>query len=129
MTAKITKKLVDETVATGKSPVIIFDTELAGFVLKVTPAGRKTYQLRYRMGGRQTKNQTFTLGVHGPVTAEQARRTAQMLLGDIRRGAQTEIQPGAETETAVLRAGVRTGGEQQRVMHEAFHPHGSARQP
>ncbi len=108
MKAKITKSRVDETTAPGSKPVIIFDTELAGFVLEVTPAGRKTYQLRYRMGGRQTKNQTFTLGVHGPVTAEQARRTAQMLLDDIRRG----IDPAKEkARIQAVDRGARTVAE------------------
>ena len=41
MKAKITKSRVDETTAPGSKPVIIFDTELAGFVLEVTPAGRE----------------------------------------------------------------------------------------
>ena len=49
MQGKITKRLVDSTTATDK-PIFVFDTELAGFVLKVTPSGGRTYQLRYRMG-------------------------------------------------------------------------------
>ena len=43
MKGRITKRLVDETFGDNK-PVFVFDTELAGFVLKVTPSGRKTYQ-------------------------------------------------------------------------------------
>jgi integrase len=66
--------------------VFVFDTELAGFVLKVTPAGGRTYQLRYRMGGRATPLQTFTIGKHGPLTPDQARRIAEGLIGDIARG-------------------------------------------
>ncbi len=86
MQAKITKRLVDGTSAANGKTVFVFDTELAGFVLKVTPAGGRTYQLRYRMGGRAAKLKTFTIGKHGPLTPDQARRLAEGLLGDIARG-------------------------------------------
>ena len=91
MKKKITKQRVDETPPAEK-PVFIFDTELAGFVLKITPAGRKIYQFRYRMGGRNTPLKTYTIGKHGSLTPDQARRIAQTLLGDVRRG----IDPAAE---------------------------------
>ena len=85
MKEKIKKSLIDSLVP-GDKPILIFDTELPGFVLKLTPTGRKVYQLRYRMGGRSTPLKTFTIGKHGAFTPDQARRQAQTLLGDIRRG-------------------------------------------
>jgi integrase len=91
MQAKITKRLVDELVATEK-PIFVFDTALAGFVLKVTPTGRRTYQLRYRMGGRSSPLKTYTIGVHGQLSPDQARRMAEGLVGDVRRG----IDPATE---------------------------------
>jgi integrase len=91
MKSKITKRLVDEIEA-GDKPVFVFDTEVAGFVLKVTPAGHRTYQIRYRMGGRATPLKTYTLGKHGALTPDQARRLAQAVLGDVRRG----IDPAEE---------------------------------
>ena len=92
MRSKITKRLVNTIEPSSGTSVFVFDTELAGFVLKVTPTGHRTYQLRYRMGGRATPLKTFTLGKHGPLTPEQARRLAQAILGDVRRG----IDPAAE---------------------------------
>ena len=73
MKKKITKQRVDETPPAEK-PVFIFDTELAGFVLKITPAGRKTYQFRYRMGGRNTPLKTYTIGKHGSPSSEAPRK-------------------------------------------------------
>jgi integrase len=92
MRAKITKRLVDAVQPTEGPPLFVFDTELAGFVLKVTSTGHRTYQLRYRMGGRATPLKTYTLGKHGPLTPDQARRLAQSILGDVRRGS----DPAAE---------------------------------
>lgn len=92
MKAKITKRLVDEVPATDK-PVIVFDTEQPGFVLKVTPTGKRIYQCRFRMGGRSAPLKTFTIGRHGaPWTAEQARREAEKLLLKVRQG----VDPAAE---------------------------------
>ena len=91
MGRKITKRLVDELPASSK-PVVVFDADLKGFVFKKTPTGRGVYQLRYRMGGRNSPLKTYTIGQHGPLTPDQARRQAQVLLGDVRRG----IDPAAE---------------------------------
>lgn len=85
MKRKITKRLVDD-LAPGDKDIVVFDTDVPGFVLKLTPTGRKVYQLRYRMGGRSTPLRTFTIGKHGSLTPDQARRQAQTLLGDVRRG-------------------------------------------
>ncbi len=92
MKAKITKKTVDHARSNDGRPLFVFDCDLAGFVLKVTPAGRKTYQLRYRMGGRDTPLKTYTIGKHGPLTPDQARQIAEGLIGDISR----KIDPAAE---------------------------------
>ena len=92
MRGKITKRLVEDLTAT-ETTVVVFDTEQAGFCLKVTPAGGKTYQVRYRLGGRATKLKTFTIGRHGaPWTAEQARQQARSLLLQVDNG----IDPAAE---------------------------------
>ncbi|TWB19221.1 site-specific integrase [Nitrospirillum bahiense] len=86
MQAKITKKLVDQ-VQPGHVDIVIFDTVLKGFLLKVTPKGTKTYLVRYRMGGRATPLQKFTIGRHGsPWTPETARTEAERLLGRVRLG-------------------------------------------
>lgn len=90
MRAKITKRFVDDLPRADKV-IVVFDTTLPGFVLKVTPAGGKTYQLRYRMGGRNTPLKTYTIGKHGPLTPEQARKIAEGLIGDISR----KVDPAA----------------------------------
>ena len=91
MRAKITKQRVD-SIEPGPKPIIVFDTDLPGFVLKVTPTGHRVYQVRYRMGGRGTPLRTLTLGRHGSLTPELARRQAQQVIGQVRGG----IDPAAE---------------------------------
>lgn len=83
---KITKRVVDSATPREK-PAFIWDTEIKGFGLKVTPGGRKIYVLQYRTGGRETPTQRFTIGEHGsPWTAEAARDQARALLANIYHG-------------------------------------------
>lgn len=99
MEAKITKKLVDQVQA-GDKDVLVFDTVLKGFVLKVTPKGTKTYLVIYRMGGRNTPKTKVTIGRHGsPWTPDKARTEAEKLLASVRHG----IDPAAEKKARAVR--------------------------
>ena len=64
MTVKITKRTVDAA-AHGERDLFLWDAEVKGFGLKVTPAGSKVYMLQYRMGGRDTPTRRYTIGKHG----------------------------------------------------------------
>lgn len=77
-TARITKTSV-EALQPRERDDFLWDDKLAGFGAKVTPAGRRVYIYQYRMGGRGAKVRRYTIGKHGPVTAEQARVEASKL--------------------------------------------------
>ncbi|ALG69914.1 hypothetical protein VY88_10605 [Azospirillum thiophilum] len=98
MEAKITKRLVDHVQA-GDKDLLVFDTVLKGFVLKVTPKGTKTYLAIYRMGGRDTPKQKVTIGRHGsPWTPDQARTEAEKLLASVRKGTDPAAEKKARTK-------------------------------
>lgn len=82
MASKITKRTVDEC-QPGEKDRFIWDSELTGFGLKVTPAGRRVYLCQFRIGGgRRGRLRRFTIGTHGaPWTPEQARSEAKRILG------------------------------------------------
>ena len=76
--SKITKRVVDAA-APGDRDTFLWDGELKGFGLKVTPAGRKVYIAQDRLPGRST--QRFTIGRHGsPWTPDGARAEAMSIL-------------------------------------------------
>ncbi|PZU20633.1 MAG: integrase [Shinella sp.] len=79
---KITKRLIDATEA-GERDVFVWDSDLVGFGLKVTPAGKKLFVLQYRTGRRSRR---MTLGAFGTLTAEQGRSLAQTALRQVARG-------------------------------------------
>jgi hypothetical protein len=81
--ARISKRVVDATTATGRDR-FIWDTELKGFGLKITPAGRKIYLVQTRLNGSLRR---FTIGKHGsPWTPDSARGEALQMLSLIRLG-------------------------------------------
>ncbi len=80
---KITKRLVD-SIKPGEKDIIIRDSELKGFMCKITPKGKKVYLLYYRTkDGTERKP---SIGVHGAITCEQAREIAMSWLNDNTKG-------------------------------------------
>jgi integrase len=92
MRGKITKRTVDAT-NPGERDVFLWDTDLRGFGLKVSPAGSKVYLVQYRLGGREAPTQRYTIGKHGsPWTPDKAREEAVRLLGRVAN----EVDPTKE---------------------------------
>lgn len=84
-TGKITKRSVDALQA-GARDSFLWDDEVSGFGVKVTPAGRRVYVLQYRLGGRGAPVKRFTIGQHGVFTPEQARAEARRLAAMVTQG-------------------------------------------
>ena len=84
---KLTKRVVDATAADPTGDVITWDTEVAGFRLRVRPSGRKSYEVRYRAKGSSVQRQ-ISIGRHGsPWTVDEARDRAKALLREADDGA------------------------------------------
>ena len=63
--------------------MVFWDHELSGFGVRVYPSGTKVYLVQTRSGG---KSRRVTIGRHGVLTAEQARRKAAQLIARIKAG-------------------------------------------
>jgi integrase len=86
MRAKITKSTVDAA-RPSVNTLKIYDTEVRGFLLVVTPAGSKSYAIEYRAGtGRGSPMRRMVIGKHGVLTPDQARRLAREKLAEVARG-------------------------------------------
>ena len=84
-TDRITKRTVDAALPNSNDSYI-WDPELPGFGLKVTPSGRKVYLVQYRLGGRRGRTRRVTIGQHGELTPAAARIEAKRLLGQVAVG-------------------------------------------
>lgn len=72
--AKITKRTVDALQPVAGRDVLLWDDELPGFGVRVRPSGSKSYFLKYRI--RSGRQRWLTLGQHGPLTPDMARKRA-----------------------------------------------------
>lgn len=80
---KITKRLVE-----GLKPevrdVFAWDDEMRGFGVRVKPSGVRSYLVQYRNVHGRSKR--LTIGAHGRLTAEEARREARSILAEVDKG-------------------------------------------
>jgi integrase len=102
MRQKITKTAVDATRPSTKT-LKVYDTEVRGFLLVVTPAGAKSYAIEYRAGsGRSAPMRRMVIGKHGVLTPEQARRLAREKLAEVTRGGDPVQARKAEREAMTV---------------------------
>jgi len=89
----LTKKIVDASQPSEKR-YHVWDSDLAGFGLRIEPTGVKTFIAKYRAngGGRSATQRVVTIGRFGTLTADQARKQAKTILG----GAAAGSDPAAE---------------------------------
>jgi integrase len=86
MGVKLTKRVV-EAAEPAAGDRYLWDAEVKGFGLKVTPAGRKVFVFQYRMGGRGAKTERYTIGeFRSPYTVDRARGEAVRLLAEVKSG-------------------------------------------
>jgi len=90
---KLTKTAVDAATF-GAKEYEMRDTVVPGFLLKVTPAGRKIFMVQYRTNAGERRKPA--IGRYGELTVEQARSIAQDWLADVRKGK----DPSAEKTAA-----------------------------
>lgn len=80
-TGKVTKTTVENLSPLKEGKAFLWDKQVAGFGVYVTPQGARVYILQYRMGGRGYPTRRYTTGRHGsPWTPEKARERARELL-------------------------------------------------
>jgi len=79
--AKLTKEFVDSLGTQGKA-LMVYDTELAGFAVRVSPSGVKTWQVEYRPapGGRKVNKRRMSIGKTSLIPAAEARKSARDIL-------------------------------------------------
>jgi hypothetical protein len=144
---KITKRTVDALQPENKDQ-FGWDSELTGFGLKVTPGGKKVYILQYRTGGRRRDSdgkvvpgkwaptKRITIGRHGAITPEQARKKAEELLSAICLGGDPAAAHAAEkaaptvagladrflVEHAATKTKPRTAAEYRRLIETIVLP-------
>jgi integrase len=115
--APITKRTVDAA-SPGSTEFVIWDAggkeTVKGFGLKVTPSGSKVYVYQYRLArpghAAQTAPRKYTIGKHGDLTPDQARKRAQELAAMVALGVdprQSELDAMRAKDEAQCQADAR----------------------
>src|SRR3546814_9727836 len=85
---KITKTFVEAlkpaNVGIKGSNQLIWDNELRGFGVSIGSKGTKSFVVQYRTPLGKTRRKV--IGRYGLMTAEQGRRAARVLLGEVAKG-------------------------------------------
>ena len=88
----LSKRIVDRLSVHGKDAVF-WDRDLPGFGVRVYPSNAKVYVVQTRAFGRSKR---VTLGRHGEVSADQARKEAIRIIARIKAGGSaTPAEPAA----------------------------------
>ena len=86
-------KIVADAARPKTVPYELRDTIIPGFLLKVTPTGRRIFMLAYVANDGQRRKPA--IGRFGEITVEQARGIAQDWLADVRRGHDPSVKRSA----------------------------------
>src|SRR5450759_597733 len=98
---KLTKSKVEALAIPGTGQSFLWDDELRGFGVRITPSGARSYIVQGRVGG---KSRRITLGAHGRLTCDEARRKAKAALVARDEGVDPQIEKKrAETLAITLR--------------------------
>ena len=79
---KLTKSIVESIPLPGSGQIFLWDAEIKGFGVRFTPTAR-TYIVQGRVAGRERR---VTLGKHGVLTVQEARKRAQRELSKMSEG-------------------------------------------
>ena len=77
------------------------DTTIPGFLVKVTPAGRKIFMIAYVTNCGQRRKPA--IGRYGEITVEQARGIAQDWLAEVRRGGAPSAERTASRQAPTVK--------------------------
>ena len=70
---------------------VFWDSELSGFGVRAYPTGSKFYVVQTRANGKAGKR--ITVGRHGVLTADEARRRAALIISRIKAGEEPVAEP------------------------------------
>jgi len=97
---KLTKTVVDSA-QPERDPYEIRDAAIPGFLLKVTPTGRKVFMVAYVANNGQRRKPA--IGRFGEITVEQARAIAQDWLADVRKGKDPSAEKSAARQAPTVK--------------------------
>src|SRR4051794_17564128 len=103
-TQRLSKRTVDALLP-GSKVYVVYDCDLAGFGVRITPKGARSWVVEYRPhgGGRAIGKKRLTLGSVKQLTPEQARKAATEVLANVRLGFDVQLDRAARRSSPTVR--------------------------
>lgn len=102
---KLTKSKVESLPIPASGQTFKWDEETRGFGVKILPSGKRVYIVQGRVRG---KSRRVTLGTHGVLTCDEARRLAKAALAALDQGVDPQVEKKREESLAVTLRAVAT---------------------
>jgi len=83
MSERLTDINVRKALPPARGQTLLWDAEVKGFALRVTPGGARAFIVDYRAGGRQRR---FTIGAYPDWSVQAARQVAKELKREVDQG-------------------------------------------
>lgn len=100
---RLTRTIVQSQLPPPSGEMVLMDSELTGFGVRILASGVRTYFVRYRVGGgRRAQMRRLTIGRHGPLTTEQARDAARKALAAVSLGGDPAASKAAARESLTV---------------------------
>jgi integrase len=96
---RLTKRLVESHRSDARD-IILRDSEIKGFLCKITPRGHRVYMLYYRTKDGQERRPK--IGVHGEITCDQARKIAQQWKAEVAAGSDPSAHKSASRQAPTV---------------------------
>ncbi|PIR39746.1 MAG: integrase [Alphaproteobacteria bacterium CG11_big_fil_rev_8_21_14_0_20_39_49] len=96
---KLTKRNV-ESAAIKEKPYFLFDDQITGFCVRISPSGKRHYYLQYL---KYKTVKRFALGQHGVLTVENARNKAIAMLASIKDGGDPQKEKEEKLKEPIVR--------------------------
>ncbi len=101
MRKKLTKRAIDAARYERETGAhYLWDTEIAGFGLRVYPSGRRAFVVTYRVRGKQ---RFLTIGRYGELTLPQARGKAHEIFGRVSQGEDPAAERGTYRRSPTMK--------------------------
>ena len=115
MKKKLTKTEVDKLPLPSSGQTLVYDTDLIGFGIRLTP-GCKTFFFQSRVHGKVRR---VKLGRYGHLTADEARSLAKERLGEMAKGIDPNVQKARERAESITLSEVYEQFKQVRTLRPA----------
>jgi integrase len=100
-TAGLNEGILAKLQPPAKGQKFVFDRQVRGLAVRMTPGGTKSFVLNYRLHGRRRR---FTLGIWSDLTLEQARDDATEWRRAIRQGQDPAAQKVLDREAPTVKS-------------------------